>query len=247
MRRTFPTFWLSLLMLLPDLSGATETLRFGTFKNTDSPALQVCEQVIREAYARLGRRIEVEHLPAERSLYWAQSGRLDGDLCRGQQSDDLLQVPTALYQLQLTAFSTRALPVSSWADLKPYKIAYERGMRSIQEHQELDLVAVNSIHSGILLLQNNRVDILLYDHYSVLYAANKMNLSQPLVGQPIVLGIPARHLLNKKHKALIEPLNQALQEMEKSGRIQQIEEHVMARFMLDDAHRKQLEANAVEP
>jgi len=53
-------------------------------QNIHSPALQICEGVLGEAYASLDRTIEVEHLPGERSRLWAICGRLDGELCRGQ-------------------------------------------------------------------------------------------------------------------------------------------------------------------
>lgn len=246
MRTKFPVFWLSLLMLLSDLSVAAETLRLGTFKNTDSPGLQICEQVLQEAYAKLGFSIEVEHLPAERSLFWANSGRLDGELCRNQKSDDLLLVPTPLYAFRLSAFSIKPLPISSWSDLQPYKVAYERGMRAVHEHTELDLLPVNSIQSGILLLDKQRVDILLDDHDSVLYAVNQMSLAQPLFSQPIVLAAPAYHLLNKKHAALAIQLNRVLQEMEKSGRIRQIKEQVMTRLLPESTQKQPVAPQALE-
>ena len=240
-------FWLSLLMALASHVRAEEPLHLGTYINAHSPGLHVCEQVLREAYARLGRSIEVEHLPAERSLYWANSGRLDGELCRVQDTEGLLPVPTKLYDFRLSAFSIRPLPVTSWTDLQPYKIAYERGMRPISQHTELDLTPVNSIESGILLLDKQRVDIFLDDHYSVLYTASKMNLEQPLLSQPVIVAVPAYHLLNKKHAALATQLNRVLQEMQESGRMQQIEQQVMARFFPEGSREESVALEQTTP
>lgn len=233
MRATSLACWLSLLILLPFASVAEEPLRFGTFQNTQSPVLHVCERVLREAYASLGRSIEVEHLPAERSLFWAISGRLDGDLCRGQSNSELLLVPTPVYYWQMGVFSNRPLSIQSWEDLKPYKIAYERGMSLISEHQELDLVPVNSIESGINLLSTKRIDVLLDDYNSVLYAARKMQVDNLFAHQQRLAQGPTYHLLNKKHAALAAQLDLVLTQMARDGRIAQIEKEVMAEFMLD--------------
>lgn len=233
MYATAQAFWLTLLLLLPTALQAQEPLHLGTFSNTHSPVLHVCERVLREAYAKLGRSIVVEHLPAERALYWASSGRLDGDLCRGHASEGLLLVPTAVYYWQLGVFSTRPLSVQTWSDLQPYKIAYERGMRGVSAHQELDLVPVNSIQSGIQLLAKHRVDILLDDYNSVLYAARKMKVNDLLASQPKLARGPTYHLLNKKHAVLARQLNAVLAQMTSDGRIEQIEQEVMAEFMLE--------------
>lgn len=238
---------LSLLLPLAVQVQAAEPLRLGTYLNTRSPGLHVCEQVLREAYARLGLSIEVEHLPAERSLHWATSGRLDGELCRVQETEGLLPVPTKLHDFRLSAFTIRPLPVTSWADLQPYKIAYERGMRPISQRTELDLTAVNSIQSGILLLDKKRVDIFLDDHYSVLYAASQMNLTQPLFSQPLILAVPTYHLLNKKHGALAKQLDRVLQEMQQNGRMQQIEQQVMAQFFPEGIREQSVAMEEADP
>ncbi|SDU27014.1 extracellular solute-binding protein, family 3 [Pseudomonas pohangensis] len=235
MRTSSLAFWLSLLVLLPLNTLADKLLRFGTFQNAHSPALHICEQVLREAYAKLGRSIAVEYLPGERSLYWARSGRLDGELCRGQAHAGLLFVPTPLYQWQLGVFSNQPLSIQSWADLKPYKIAYERSMSIISAHQELDLVPVNNIESGILLLSKNRVDILLDDYNSVLYAARKMKIEHLLGGRQVVERGPIYHLPNPKHALLAMQLEVVLAQMARDGRIEQIEQEVMAEFMLEAA------------
>lgn len=232
MHATLLAFWLALQLLLSTPARAGEPLRFGTFQNSQSPILHICEQVLREAYASLGHMIKVVHLPAERSLYWAANGRLDGELCRAQASDALLLVPAPVYYWQLAAFSIKPLPVQSWQDLHPYKIAYERGMRVISAHHGLNLVPANSIQSGILLLQKNRVDILLDEYNSVLYAAHNMNIDGLQGHQQIVDRGPLHHLLNKKHAALARQLDGVLTQMGSSGRIDQIAQTVMEDFRL---------------
>ncbi len=215
---------------------AEEPLRFGTFENTNSPGLVTCEQVLREAYAQLGRSIVIEHLPGQRSLYWAKSGRLDGDLCRSQAVDGLLKVTTPIYQWKLVAFSNRPLTINSWEDLRPYRIGYERGMLALAKHKELDLLPANSIETAVLQLSKSRVDVLINDHNSVVYIAKKMGIDNLIANQPPLLEGGVYHLLNSQHQALAEQLNKVLEDMTRSGRIQQIEQEVLEEFMQRAEH-----------
>lgn len=218
-------------LLLALTAQAAETLRFGTFTNLNSPGLEACERVLREAYARLGYRISVEHLPAQRSLYWADTGRLDGDLCRAQSYASLIKVPTPILHWQLTAFSTRPLDIHSWDDLKPFKVGYERGMTLIAQHTELTLLPANSIESAILQASKGRVDVLLNDDFTTRYNLRRMGIDN-LIANPTPLAPgPAFHLLNSKHQKLAEQLNEVLMDMDSSGRIRQIKDDVIDAYM----------------
>jgi len=48
----------------------------------DDPAATISEMVLREAYRRLGRTLVVHQLPGERSLVYANEGKMDGELYR---------------------------------------------------------------------------------------------------------------------------------------------------------------------
>lgn len=220
---------IGLLLALPAL--AEPPLRFGTFSNLHSPGLGACEAVLREAYAQLGREIRIEHLPAQRSLYWADNGRLDGDLCRAKRHGQLLQVATPVYHWQLVAFSTRPLRTGSWADLQGLRISYERGMAVIAEHRELDLFPANSIESAIQMLAQGRVDVLLDDYNSVLYSAKTLQVDNLVANQPPLMEGPIYHLLNREHQHLATQLDQVLAGMQRSGRIQQIANDVLQQYL----------------
>jgi ABC-type amino acid transport substrate-binding protein len=98
-----------------------------------------------------------------------------------------------------------------------------------------------------LLLDKKRVDIFLDDHYSVLYAASQMNLTQPLFSQPLILAVPTYHLLNKKHGALAKQLDRVLQEMQQNGRMQQIEQQVMAQFFPEGIREQSVAMEEADP
>ena len=79
-RRTFlPVF---LLGVLPaPVTRARDVMHVSTLIG-DDPAADVSEEVLREAYRRLGRSLGVHQLPGERSLVYANEGRMDGELYR---------------------------------------------------------------------------------------------------------------------------------------------------------------------
>lgn len=226
-----PVIWLCLLLQTAGRAEAEEPLRFGTFTNINSPGLVTCERVLREAYGKLGRSIVVEHMPAKRSLYWAESGRLDGDLCRAKSSDNLIKVPTPIFQWKLSAFSTRQLEIKSWSDLKSLKVGYERGMTIVAQHNELTLLPANNIESAILQASKDRVDVLLDDQNTVIYNARRMNIHNLIANEPPLVSGPTFHLLNSTHQQLAEQLNAVLQQMDAAGRMKQIEHEVMQEFM----------------
>ena len=227
-----PSFAAAICVLMLAFSAlAAEPLRFGTFTNINSPGLEACERVLREAYSRLGYSISIEHLPAQRSLYWAETGRLDGDLCRAQPYASLIKVPTPILHWQLTAFSTRQLDINAWSDLKPFRVGYERGMTIIAEHSELNLLPANSIESAILQASMGRVDVLLNDDFTTRYNLRRMGVEN-LIANPTPLAPgPAFHLLNSKQQKLDEQLNAVLLEMTANDRIRQIKDEVIEDFM----------------
>jgi polar amino acid transport system substrate-binding protein len=219
------------LLLIALSAQATEPLRFGTFTNINAPGLVACERVLREAYAKLGHSITVEHLPAQRSLYWAETGRLDGDLCRALPYANLIRVPTPILHWKLTAFSTRKLEINSWSDLKPFTVGYERGMTIIAQHSELTLQPANSIESAILQASKGRVDLLLNDDLTGRYNIRRMGIDNLIANETPLAPGPVFHLLNSKHQMLAEQLNSVLLEMAATDRIGQIRDEVMQEFL----------------
>jgi len=221
-------FSLLLALLLSPSLRAEQPLHFGTFPDTQSPTLAICEQIIREAYAALGHSIEIEHLPGNRSIYWAQSGKLDGELCRTQPFAGLIKVEPALFNISIHAFSVRELPIHGWEDLKGLKINYERSMKSLQEKTEhLDATPANGIHNALEQLQKGRTDVYLNEPNSVLFVASQLGMHNLIIHQPALDTAPLYHQLNSKHVALAKQLSIELQRMSKSGRLAEIEQQTL--------------------
>lgn len=57
------------------------TIQISTLLEND-PASDIAEQVLKQAYLRLGLQLQVKKLPGERSLYGANNGETDGELYR---------------------------------------------------------------------------------------------------------------------------------------------------------------------
>jgi len=103
-------------------------MQISTLPDPD-PAAIIAERILREAYRRIGRELEVKAMPGERSLLSANSGDTDGELYRRAGIDkaypNLLMVPVALQQYEIVVFSKlRQFDVRGWESLRPYKLGF---------------------------------------------------------------------------------------------------------------------------
>ena len=105
----------------------------------DDPAAVIAELVLREAYRRLGRTLVVHQLPGERSLVYANEGKMDGELYRklGLDRDypNLIIVPVPLLTFELVIFTRgTSFVVNGWDSLRPYTMGFVRGNKIAQEN-----------------------------------------------------------------------------------------------------------------
>lgn len=87
---------------------------------------------------RLGIKIEIQALPAERSLVNANSGVDDGDVSRvvGMEKiyPDLIRVPEAVMHFELVAFSRKEnFKVINADSFKPYSVAIVTGWKILEK------------------------------------------------------------------------------------------------------------------
>lgn len=199
--------------------------------STELPTLQVVtslnqsamsdriEKKLSKAYQTLGYRIQVQRLPAGRSLMMANAGDFDAELFRiaevAQQYPQLLRVPTPLERINLFAFvkrdSTKSL--SAWQQDTTLKIAYVRGFK-MAEHYSFagKAVPVNTVNQAVQMLLQGKVNVLLEDPESVASTTIELSPDGMLKQLPSILATADLfHFIHKKHEALVAPLAASLQ------------------------------------
>ncbi|MEJ6000082.1 substrate-binding periplasmic protein [Paucibacter soli] len=200
------------------------------------PATQVAERILREAYRRLGRELEVKAMPGERSLLSANSGETDGELYRKAGIDraypNLLMVPVALQQYEIVAFTkSRQLDVHGWESLRPYKLGFVKGIKIIEENTVgMQLETVATMQQAFAKLELGRTDVVLANRISGLASLRQHQFSGVRVLQPALATFPVFHYLNKKHELLLPRLAAVMRELEQERFIQKVQDEVLSGF-----------------
>lgn len=225
----------SLLGFLAASSLAQNVMRVSTLLEED-PAMLVAERIMREAYRRLGIRLEVQAMPGERSLISANSGETDGELYRKIDIDKtythLLRVPTPLLSYEIVVFTKlEPFKVESWESLRPYKIGFVKGIKIIEEKTAgMQVESVATMQQAFAKLARGRSDIVLANRLSGLAALRAHAIQGVGVLMPPVVTFFVYHYLNDKHAALLPKLSAVLKAMEHERTLQKIRDEVLSAF-----------------
>lgn len=210
-------------------------IRISTLLEQD-PATLVAERVLREAYRQLGRELQVQSMPGERSLISANNGDTDGELYRRAGIDrlypNLLMVPVALLQYEIVVFARRwHFRVQGWESLRPYRLGFVKGIKIIEENTRgMQLETVATLQQAFVKLELDRTDLVLANRLSGLASLRQHAIQGVQQLQPPLASFPVFHYLHRKNEALLAPLGEALRELERSGFIRRVGEEVAALY-----------------
>lgn len=202
--------------LLPTQSTAAPLTPMRIASSVNQSALtRMIENRLAKAYLALGYQLQVEHLPAGRSLLMSNKGDYDGELFRiktvAANYPNLLLVPEPLTSLALYAFVRGEVQNpdddAGWQQNPRLRIGYVRGFKMAEQYPlKGSRVAVTTTRQAIEMLKQGKVDLLLDDVASVLQVepslaeAKLRRLPQVLATEQLF------HFLHKKHQALVAPL-----------------------------------------
>lgn len=198
----------------------------------EDPAAIISEQVLREAYRRLGRKLVVHQLPGERSLVQANDGTMDGELYRklGMDRDypNLIIVPVPLLTFELVIFSRgTTFPVNGWESLRPYTLGFMRGNKIAQENTKgMKAEPVPTLQQAFEKLNMGRTDLVLGHRASGMAVVRSQKLEGITVLEPPLASFPVYHYLNRKHEALVPELTRVLKQMQADRSIERIQRSV---------------------
>ncbi|RFP18255.1 ABC transporter substrate-binding protein [Duganella sp. BJB475] len=200
----------------------------------DDPATDIAELVLREAYSRLGYQLEVHRLPGERTLIYANEGRMDGELYRKLGMDrtygNLVIVPVALLTYEIVVFTHgTSFVLHGWDSLKPYTIGHVRGIKIVQENTiGMKTEAVPTMTQAFQKMMVGRTDVVVGNRLSGMAVIKQLKLDEVVVMTPPLAAFPVYHYLHKKHEALVPQLAAVLRQMRTDKVIESIQQHVAA-------------------
>lgn len=225
---------LSLLfvLILPVTAAASQPMVLATadtapFSVDDGSGLY--DQVLHEAFRRLGIEIEIRHLPSERAIQDANAGRLDGEFGRieaiGSLYPNLRMVSEPLVLWEFSAFVRAGdRTPADFSGLVDYHVGYIRGWKIYEENvtETRSLSIVSSEEQLFSMLQAGRIEVALYNSLRGLDWVAR-NPSSNIVLAPEPLSVRPMHLfLHYSHAELVPELESALRAMKTDGTYDQL-------------------------
>lgn len=186
----------------------------------------IAQEVVQEAYKRIGYDVQFKMYPANRAISLANQGVTDGDIARIKGTEktfpNLIPVPTPVIDFQGTAFTISVTKdIQKWSDLKGLKIGVVRGVRYATIGTEgLNPFFANNVPHLFKLLKDGRIDIAVagtrQGQLEIEKSLNKSGIHS--VGKPLFTA-PLYHFIHSSNKDLVSPLNKALANMKAQGEI----------------------------
>lgn len=197
------------------------------FSNAENTGFE--DRLVIEIFRRLGKKVKIHFAPAERALRNLNEGIDDGALGRVggilKKYANIRQIPEKAFDRDFTIYTrTVALKPKGWDSLSPYNVGIITGWKILEINikNSKSLVKVKDGRHLFQLLNQNRVDLVIYNRWGGLQLLRNMNLNNFKLLEPPLVRAPHFFNLNKKHEALIGPAAKALRDMKNDGTYQKI-------------------------
>lgn len=180
----------------------------------------------KEAFSRLGIKVKIIQFPGERSIIWANSGKIDGDLLRVKGIDiegkfnNLIRIPEKVMDFEFVAFTTNIKgEMAGWDGLKPYRVVFVRGWQilhnNIKETRQVNIM--NNSTSLFKHLNAGRADIAVYERYQGYATIKRLGLGKIHALEPPIIKREMFLYLHKKHRLLVPKVAKIFRDMKGEG------------------------------
>jgi polar amino acid transport system substrate-binding protein len=196
--------------------------------NTD-----ISELVLKEAYARLGIKINVRRYPGDRSLRYSNRGDTDGELFRidniNFKYQNLVKVSVPVNEMEAVAYSKRDdIKASGWSSLLPYKVGIRKGVKFSEYGTKLMKPYVVNLNQQLVsILLKGKVDLIVLSRGNGLEMIKKFKSPEIKAIEPPIQKYSLFHYLHKKNSYLVPGLEKVLGEMEAEGFIKNLRKSVL--------------------
>jgi polar amino acid transport system substrate-binding protein len=192
----------------------------------------IIDDILNEAFHRLGIKISIIAAPAERALLNASEGNDDGTFSRiagmSEKYRGLIQVPEKIVDFEFVAFSRKIdMATNSWENLQPYDVAIITGWKILEENikNTRSLHKVRNERILFSLLAGDQVDIVVYSRLGGGATIREMGLQDIKVLEPPFAVREMFLYLNSRHAELVAPVSESLRKMKEDGAFQRIINH----------------------
>jgi len=180
--------------------------------------------VVGEAFHRVGLKLKLVKLPAERGLINANEGIDDGDLSRiagiEKVYPNLVRVPEKIFTMDFVAFArSDFIKQASWQNLQPYSVVYIKGWKIFEQNllPQSEITTAEGPAQIMNMLALGRVQFSLYSRWMGLAIAKRMGITGIRVVEPALAERAMYIYLNKRYAAYIPALASALHAIKREG------------------------------
>lgn len=197
----------------------------------------ISEVILREAYARLGYRLEVTRYPAERAIRMANQGRFDGEVHRidgvANSYPNLVQLFPAINHIEGGVFTARDdLVIESWEDMRPYRCGIIRGIKFAERSTEgMDRYIVGGYNRLFTMLTHERFDLAVSPFVSAAYNLKRGGFDNIKPAGPALERFELYHYLHRSRTDLMPKIEAELARMSEGGELKNIREKVIREIM----------------
>lgn len=196
-------------------------------RGVDDPVIDFASTIIREAYARLGVTATDDMPPGERTLLGLNEGKYFGDIVHidgfSRLYPNLVRVPVPVVTYYAMAMTDgRQLPIRRWSDLAPYRVCIKRGVKSI-ELMTATLprrIVVAEYAPLFRMLRVGRCEVAVVPQ-SAWLQPERFEMKGMRTLEPPLQSWPLYHHVHKSNSAIVPLLQRVLQDMAKSGYLEQ--------------------------
>jgi len=200
------------------------------------------DQVLREAFKRIGYQLETVRLPAERALINANRGIDDGELARigGLQKKypNLIQVPETFLTVDMVLYSKNYpdFIVDGWDSVASHSLAIISGWKIMEKNfaklgDRVEIIKTDTPEQSFSLLKNDRVDFIAYSNWSGLGYIKTHNIKNIKLLEPPLARPEFYVYLHKKHEAIVPQLAEAIKTMKTDGTLQTLFDRLLKPYL----------------
>lgn len=192
---------------------------------TNAEGTGFIDQLLQEITRRVGVRVRLVSLPAERGLVNANEGIEDGDLSRiaglERTYPNLVRVPEKNMDMRFMAFTRQAdfTLDRGWRSLSGHSVGIIKGWKILERNIPADaqVIVVKDAEQLFRLLEHRRVDVVLYAQHLGQAQARQLGLTDVRAMGPPLTTQEMFIYLHKKHAALVPRFAEALRQIKADG------------------------------
>ena len=212
-------------------NSSSNALRFSTQVRPENQAFRQRQEFVTAICARMQWQCQLKSYPPKRVEAMLQQGLIDVEIGRAEIFHTIVpsavRVPTPITEARFAILSLAnnhaANQAKSWHDLKPLRVAYIRGYKFIEKHQEItQLHPVDRYDSclGLLLAKRSDVCLISIERVAELLAEERQDKQDfyihEFTSEPLYL------YLSKQRANLLPKFDGALREMRANGSLKKI-------------------------